>query len=70
MRIEENLVSEMHPDMRNYCNCPDCHKTLDWDDHNKGEIGMEYWIAFCRCNKGQRMWTIRPHTMKFSSING
>jgi hypothetical protein len=69
MKITENQISDpYHVKQESYCS--DCYEELRWDCHNGGDIDFIYWIAFCKCNDGQRMWKMYIETVKFSSING
>lgn len=70
MIIKENQVIEYHPALSYYANCSECFSTLQWECHDPGNLQGEKWIAFCKCNKSQRLWTLRANTYVISSING
>lgn len=67
--IKEGMIAKYINERDSYC--ADCFKHLDWDLHNGGDgIISQYWIAYCNCNRKQRMWTMRVDTIKLSSVNG
>ncbi len=67
MKIKSSILDSF-PCMKRESYCSDCFANLDWETHNAGDIDMECWIAYCDCNNHQRMWTMRAHSFKFSSI--
>jgi len=57
------------PNISRSAYCADCFATLNWEVHDPGDFSQK-WIAFCRCNSNQRMWTMAIETVLLSSING
>ena len=68
MKIEEGIL-KLGACIKYDSYCCDCYENLDWESHNSGDIDMQCWIAYCKCNNGQRMWTIRAYSFELSSIN-
>jgi hypothetical protein len=71
MKIIEGMINELHPSfgIKYEAYCEKCYTSLTWESHNSCDIQNQYWIAFCKCNNGQRMWTMNIETVKFTSIN-
>jgi hypothetical protein len=69
MKIKEEMIAEPFR-VKHESYCTDCYESLAWESHNNGDIDFQYWIAFCKCNDGQRMWKMNIEIVKFTSING
>jgi len=67
--VRENKITSLSPNLCRDASCDDCFGRLNWEVHNPGELGMEYWIANCDCNSGSRLWTLSVETVKLTSIN-